>query len=268
MDAGVNCYPSPGKAKGRRLCEAFAAGCGGSVMAPGDPVLHPGAAFFYGWTEHSVPLISCCIDEGRDWYYADNAYYFGRGLEFRVTRNGYMHSGVGSAPATSLTSRGIAVAPWQTGGAHIVIATQSELFYEARLNVSRETWTAGVIAELQRHTAREIVVCHKPDARSSGNAAAAPGFESALVGAHALVVHSSSAAVKALADGVPVFPLGDCMASVMGYNDLSLIEAPYYPTDRKRWLRVLMANQWSEWEFRSGAAWRALRAKAGWAAVA
>ncbi len=254
----VTCYPSPGKKKGLDVCQSFAAGCGGCVAPPGQDRLEPGPAFFYGWTAHSVPLMEQCRREGHDWYYADNAYYFGRGAYFRVTRNALMHDGGGIAGQERLARFGIEIKPWRAHGDHVLVTTQSDLFYRQRLGIARDAWTAGVVRALERTTKRDVRVCHKPEAKASGNAPAAASFEASLKGAHALVTHSSATAVKALIEGVPVFCIGVCMASIMGLDDLSRIESPVTPGGREQWLRNLAANQWTREEMRNGACWRDL----------
>lgn len=254
----VTCYPSPGKRKGQSLCEAFAEGCGGRVAAAGDSVLHPGAAFFYGWTEHSAKLIRQCQAEGRTWYYCDNAYYFGRGTYFRVTKNAFMHDGSGNADGWRLRPFQLRLQDWNLEGSKIVVTTQSEVHYTARLGTTRDAWTSDVIAEIEKHTERPIIVCHKPDPKASGNAYAAPGFEVELSDAWAVVAHCSSAMVKALIEGVPVFSLAPSMASRMGRSDLAQIEDPFYPEGRMQWLANLAANQWTRDEMRSGKCWRDL----------
>jgi len=255
----VTCYPSPGKKKGLMLCEAFAQGCGGQVAALGDPVLRDGAGFFYGWTDYTAPLIARCKAEGRTWFYCDNAYYLGRHTWFRVTKNAMMHDGSGQHGLERLKPFGVELKPWNLTGRNIVITSQSEVHYTARLGTTRDAWTAAVIAELRCHTDRPIKVCHKPDAKSSGNAYAAPGFEAELADAWVVVAHCSSAMVKALIDGVPVFSLASSMATRMGRSDLAQIEDPHYPNDRMQWLANLAANQWTRDEMRDGTCWRALQ---------
>jgi len=156
---------------------------------------------------------------------------------------------------------GLSVKPWREAGRHVLVTTQSELFYRLHLGLSRADWLADTVARLGSATGRPIEVCHKPVAARAHNAAAAAGFEAALAGAHALVTHSSSTAVKALIEGVPVFCTGPCAASPMGRADLARIEAPHYPEDREAWLRVLAANQWTRQEMADGTCWRALRAQ-------
>ena len=258
---GVVCYPSPGKRKSLGICTVFAEGCGGRVAPVGTPRLAPGAAFFYGMTAHTLALIDRCRREGRDWYYAANAYYLGRGAYFRVTRDAYQHDGSGTAAPARWRRFGLNLKPWRAAGRQVLVTTQSEAFYRLHLGLSRADWLADTVARLGSATGRPIQVCHKPVATRSHNAAAGAGFEAALAGAHALVTHSSSTAVKALIEGVPVFCTGPCAASPMGLADLARIEAPHYPKDREAWLRVLAANQWTRDEIADGTCWRALRAQ-------
>ncbi len=262
----LTCYPSPGKRKALKLCAAFAEGSCGRVAGLGESRLGPGAAFFYGMTGHTLPLIERCRRGGRDWYYADNAYYFGRGAYFRVTRNAYQHDGGGAAGPERFARFGLSAAPWRkgarNGGRHVLVTIQSELFYRLALGTTREAWLADVLARLRAATDRPIEVCHKAVAAASGNAAAGPGFETHLGDAHALVTHSSSTAVKALLDGVPVFCTGACMASSMGRADLALLEDPRYPDDREPWLWNLAANQWTREEMSDGTCWRQLTEQA------
>jgi hypothetical protein len=230
----------------------------GRVAPLNTKTLYPGPAFFYGWTEHTIPLMRQCLAEGREWYYADNAYYYGRGAYFRVTRNALMHDGRGKAKKNRENRFNVSYKPWRTTGDHVIVTTQSEMYYRDRLGITRDEWTASVEREIKRYTTRPVVVCHKPDARVSKNAAASPDFESRLDGAWALVTHSSSTAVKAVVDGIPVFSLGQSMVSSMGLSDLSKIETPVMPDDRERWLRVLLFNQWTLAEIMTGVAWTAL----------
>jgi hypothetical protein len=256
----VTCYPSPGKKKALKMCEFFAAGARGKVAKPGQDHLEPGPAFFYGWTDHTLPLMKQCQSEGRDYFYADNAYYFGRGKYFRITKNKLMHDGSGNAGPERFRQFSIALKPWRSEGRHIVIASQSETFYQQRMGISRDEWTARVVEKLKQHTERPIIVCHKPDAKDMRpDQAHAPGFESHLQGAWAMVTHSSSAAVKAVIDGIPVFCDPECMCALVGETDLSKIETPRTPEGREQWLWNLAANQWAWEEIRNGTAWRALR---------
>lgn len=254
----VVCYPSVGKRKALKLSCAFTEGCGGEIAGIGETTLRPGAAFFYGMTEHTLRLIDQCRREGREWYYADNAYYFGRGDYFRVSKGRFQHYGSGNAGPERFARFGLKVRPWRRQGTAILIVTQSELFYRLLLGIDRRTWVAERIAEIAAASDRPIRVCHKPESNESGNAPYAPAFEANLADAWAVVTHSSSAAVKALIEGVPVFCTASCMASRMGEADLARIETPAFPDEREPWLWNLAANQWTREEIRDGTGWRAL----------
>ncbi|NIR61826.1 MAG: hypothetical protein GWO02_21250, partial [Gammaproteobacteria bacterium] len=168
------------------------------------------------------------------------------------------HDGRGRAEPARFNRFGLEIKPWRRDGRHVLVTTQSELFYRYRLGLSRDAWVADTIARLRSASERPIRVCHKPIASRGADAAAGPGFEAALAGAHALVTHSSSTAVKALLEGVPVFCTGACAASRMGLEDLARIESPHYPEDRAPWLWTLAANQWTLAEMADGTCWREL----------
>lgn len=255
----VVCYPSVGKRKALKLSCAFAEGCGGEIAGTGETKLRPAAAFFYGMTAHTLRLIEQCRREEREWYYADNAYYFGRGEYFRVSRSRFQHDGSGDAGPERFARFDVKLRPWRRQGSAVLIATQSELFYRLHLGIDRTDWVAERESEIATVSDRPIRICHKPGPHEPGNAAYAPSFESYLKDAWAVVTHSSSAAVKALIEGVPVFCTAPCMASPMGLNDLAHIEAPEYPDGREPWLWNLAANQWTPDEMRDGTCWRALR---------
>lgn len=260
----VTCYPSRGKRKALKICDAFAEGCGGRVMKAGHDRLEDGPAFFYGWTDHTWSLIQRCIRERRDWYYCDNAYYYGRGTHFRVTRNALMHTGHGDADGARLEALGVKFAPRQrVSGGVVVVTTQSELFYRQRLGVTRDAWTKHVCDEIWRRVPNQIAVCHKPEPGTVG-----PGvshgsmFEEELAGAIALVTHSSSTAVHAICRGVPVHYLGrPCMVEAVATAGLAGLGWSHFPTpqERRAWMRVLAANQWTRDEMRDGTCWRDLQ---------
>lgn len=248
-------YVSPGKRKAARLCRAFAEGCGGSV-AWGGPLDPRRPVAFYGMTDYTMALQRAAVRAGRDWYYLDNAYYFGRGRYFRVTRNAWQCNGRGGAALDRLHGFGLRPAPFRRRGRYVLIATQSDLFYRYHAGAARADWLARLRAELARHTDRPIEVALKP----------APGkgdfphgaFERLIDGAWALVTHSSSCAVGALLRGIPVFTTAPSMADRVALRDLSRIERPHYPGDRLEWFAVLAASQWTLTEMRDGTCWRAL----------
>lgn len=261
-------YPSPSKREGLRVCKAIAEGAArvdgwtASCAAPGTAKLREGAALFYGCTDHSMPLIALCERENREWFYMDNAYYWGRGEYKRVTRKSFMHSGDGDYPPDRFRAFGVTIKPWRASGAHILLTTQSDLFYRQRLGVSRDEWCARVIAELREHTDREVIICHKPPSNKlARHEPHSREFEPLLDGAWAMVTHSSSTACKALADGVPVLWLGGeqyQMVRRLCAQEYAQIEAPPMLDDRERVFSALAYNQWTREELKNGKCWREL----------
>lgn len=250
----LHAYVAEGKRKGLKICTAFAKGARGEVVRPGvTRRLLPGPAMFYGWAPSTMPLFDEARRDGRDWYYADNAYYFGRGEFFRVTRGAFQHDGNGDAGPERFERFGIEVKPWRNGGRHVLVTTQSDLWHRQWCGMSQEQWAEMVVAEIRRHTDRPVDVCHKP---SPCYGAHDPSFESRLDDAWAVVTHSSSTGVKALLEGVPVFSLAPSCLSVMGSADLAEIEAPRRPDGREQWAWNLAANQWTLAEIEDGTCWR------------
>ncbi len=225
----------------------FAAGCGGRIVSARP--LDTGIAAFYGVTAHLKPLIAQAQSDGREWYYIDNA-YFGRLRYWHVTRNSFQHCGVGRGDWARLLALGLRMHPWRKGGRHILVCPQSDPFMRLVAGTPAAAWLRHVQAALRRTTDREIRVRGKRDLRP---------LSADLSRCHALVTHTSNAAVEAVCTGVPVFTTGQCAASIMGRSNLGHIEAPAYPDGREHWAAVLAANQWTATEMRSGLCWRALK---------
>lgn len=260
MPPSVTCYPVPGKAKSRRLLEAFAHGAGGGVVLRETPsVLADGAAAFYGVTEPIGHLWAQARRDQRERYYLDNAYFdCVRGRHFRVTRNALQAFELLPPAHDRFARLYTKVRPWRRNGRHIVVCPQSDSFM--RLLCSWQggamAWQEQVTRELNAHTDRPILVRHW----TRDKAAAAANLASDLKDAWALVTHSSAAANEALLAGVPVFLTGLGAATPMASGALANIERPLYPDNRAEWAAGLAGAQWSEQELKDGTAWRSLNA--------
>lgn len=57
---------------------------------------------------------------------------------------------------------------------------------------------------------------------------------------------------------VPTERTSPRFARALAETDLTRIETPRYPRDRRRWAAVLADNQWTFAEMAEGAAWRKL----------
>lgn len=227
---------------------AFAQGCGGKVVEK----------YFSGpWAGFGSPLkwegFVKARKRGEDYYYGDHA-YFGRHGYFRVTKNALQYS-----PRTAQTGNHepdyerlkmhgwTKEKPYRKSGGHIVLCPQSEGWHE---RMGEPGWTQRMIHTLKLYTDRRIVQRTKKTTRP---------LVDDLKGAHALVTHTSNAAVEALLHGVPVFCTGDCAASHMALSDVTNIEKPILPEGRLYMAAVLAANQWSLDEIAAGDAWRAIK---------
>jgi len=150
-------------------------------------------------------------------------------------------------PGNKIDPRPIEVKPWSKGGKHIVLA-EAPPGYAGLHGV--EGWTDKVIARLKKLTDRPIVRRRKDELDRP--------LSRDLEGAHCLVAHGSIAAVEAVVLGCPVFVDVGSAASLVGLNDISLIESPVYP-ERQPWLNSLAYSQFNEAELVDGTLWNLLR---------
>lgn len=238
--------------KCRTISDAMAKGTGFPIVPPA-PLRH-GGVIMYGCLRGMLPTLTEARGERRVWVYCDNA-YFGRDVYFRVTKNAYQHDGMGTAAPDRWDRLGRRIKPWRKGGAHVLVCPPEPLATE--LFGVEPTWLEKVLAQLAKHTDREIRVRHRVGSVVSSGRSLAED----LSGAWAVVVWTSNVAVDALLAGVPVFCTHPCASYRMGTPDLSQIEAPVMPDDRERWAHVLAANQWTLDEMRSGQCWRELNAR-------
>ena len=244
----VTVYSVPRERTSPRFARAFAFGCKGRITTEAEHVDGPIAMF---GSPHIWGVLTRAQEEGRAVYYGDHA-YFGRQKFYRITKDAYQHDGRGRTNGLRFRVLGIDIEPWKTGR-HILVCPPDRNY--ARLHGLDETaWIRGTLRTLRRHTDRPVRL------RMRNGAERNPvSLRDALRDAHALVTHHSNAAVEALCMGVPVFVTGECAARSMGGTDLTKIETPEYPDDRKRWAGVLADNQWTLDEMRRGMAWRHIR---------
>lgn len=235
------------------VCTAFAEGTGFPLAGIADG-LKPGPFFTYGLLRGTKAFLDTAIREGREFYYADNGYLRPGHWDgyFRVTRNAWQHDGTGTAKPGKWQALGLNIKPWQRGGRSVLVCPPGDV-YAALHGFSAAAWLADTVAKVQAATDRPVIVRGKPSKTNN------PGpLEHALRDCHAIVVHSSNAAVDALLAGVPVFCTAPCAAQAMGCADVCAIESPRYPDDRERWAQVLAANQWTLDEMKNGTCWKEL----------
>jgi hypothetical protein len=243
----VTAYPVANKRKSFDLCLAFARGCGGQI----GTTLREGAAVFYGIDDSNMDVWRQARANGQDWYAIDNSYFdSARQQRFRVTKNALQHTGIGTSDGERFRALGIAIKPWRTEGAHIVVCPQSASFMRTIAGHDGE-WGTRTIERLRRQTTREIRV--RPWLRDKASAASTLAQD--LAGAHALVTWSSAAAVTAVLEGIPVVvEANDCAARFMGGTDIEALPTP----DRENWAGVLADNEFTVSEMKDGTAWAKL----------
>lgn len=258
-------YPVAGKAKSLEICRAFVEGCGGVVMQKGAGLagLTPGVpAFFYGVDASNQHLYDAAVKRaahgGAPFYYCDNSYFDAtRQHYFRVTSNGlqYVRRDRTSNGARYRTLNLSPIRPWRAQGEHIVVCPQSDHFMRNIVKYPGD-WCRDTIRRLNRVTS--LPVCLRDWSPDKGALAAT--LEQDLLDAHALITHSSAAAITALHHGIPVFCSQLCAASPCAslFDDL---EEPHLAPDpaREQLFHVLADNQWTLDEMRYGQCWADLQ---------
>lgn len=259
----VIAYPVANKQKSIDICRAFVAGCGGVVVRNAARLEGDAPAFFYGVDASNVHLWEQVRREGRDFYYCDNSYFDAtRQTYFRVTKNRVQHSGEGSSTGARFAALNIPIELTRhEPNGHIVFCPQSDWFMRTIVDYGPEpgAWLRDARAHfLMAEPKREQRVRHwEPD-----KAKLARSLPDDLVGAWALVTHSSAAAVTALLSGVPVFCSLQCAAfSLSSFVDENgrAVLAHWEESSRRAWAGVLADNQWTLDEMRSGQCWESVR---------
>jgi hypothetical protein len=152
------------------------------------------------------------------------------------------------------------VAPFKTGSWILVAGMGAKAAWAEKCEPVN-SWERTAIEGIKYHTDRPIVFRPKTGVVGpiDGTIFGADQLLSVqLDKAHAVVTHHSNVAVEGLVAGVPAFAWYG-VSSVMGLQDLSKIEAPYYPENREQWLNDVAYTQWSVDELRDGICWRHLK---------
>lgn len=254
-------YPTPGKEKARVICEAFARGAGGQIAQRIPERLPPGVApMFYGVTPATAHLFNQAKAEGREFYYADNAYFDPtRETYFRVTRNRLQHRGDGASDGARFAQLKLAIEPWRVPPAngHLLVCPQSDEFMQIVCDYAGN-WTKDIVAQLREVTTRAVVV--RPWNRNK--AEHYRSLPQALRNCWAVVTWSSASAITALLRGVPAICMAeDCIARPLA-TPIEQLEDPL-PADLRRapqlaWAEVVADNQWTLQEMANGVCWRML----------
>jgi hypothetical protein len=216
------------------VCKAWGKAHNWPVIQDAFPFYRGEDCAIWGLMRGARTVREACRLSGKTYYALDNG-YFGRPKYFRVTRNGYAQTMVVDRPADRWVRHRIQLLP-RRFGSRILVAESSRFCYEY---FGIENWTQKTVAEIKKHTDKEVYVRHKqvyveiqPDE---------------FKGVHCVVTHSSGLALDALINGVPAIVLGPGAASTCP-KDLSVIESVDLP-DRERLFRSLAYGQFTQNEF-------------------
>jgi len=239
----INIYSAPNELTSPRIAKAMREATGGVVYT--DDRYRKGTWIGFGSPTKWKSLLTA-RKKGDDFVFCDHA-YFNRGNFFRVTKNAWQHSGYGEPDYNRLE---ITEKPWSTDGSHVLVCPPDEVFADL-MGFSAQRWLADTLDRLRKNTDRQIRIRDRSQAGRSK-------LKDDLKGAWCLVTYTSNAAVEALIEGIPAICTGDCASSRMSLRDPVNVEYPILPPNRREWLGVLAANQWTLHEIKRGFAWRAI----------
>ena len=240
----ITCYADPRKSYSVRVAAAFAAGCGGEVAL--DFKLREGVAVIVGMAEPQRALMRAAAD----WYHVDHG-YFGRGAYYRVSHQALWTDGHGPPAHEKLERFGVRFSGRVNGGPELLVCTQTPGAYAFERS-TQDRWLADTVRALRAVSNRHPVIRHKP----IGHLRSQPPVHELFPFVHALVCHSSCAALEALAHGVPVVVTSTFPACLLA-TELDKVETPFLPTvDARRDLFArIAAQQWNVDEMASGECW-------------
>lgn len=144
---------------------------------------------------------------------------------------------------------------WKKSGSKILLVVPSKKpcqYYNQDVN----RWKADTIAEIKKHTDREIVIREK--ASRNDRTQKRTIYDALDDDIFCMVTYQSIAAVESVAYGIPVFTLAPSAAKQVGLQTLSQIENPYYPDPDLvyKWCSSLAYGQFTLEEMLYGDAWR------------
>jgi len=140
---------------------------------------------------------------------------------------------------------GIALQPWreETPDGHILVCAQRGI--GSREMASPPNWDGNAARRLRAMTSRPIRIRPHP-----GNKPAVIPLETDLAGAHACVIWSSGAGVKALIAGVPVYydaPYWVCSPAAAKAASFGTVHDVWDAPDDNRRLAALRRMAWAQW---------------------
>jgi hypothetical protein len=240
----------------------FAKGCNAVPVSTEDFVYEHSndPIVLRGILKHKI--MKRCWEDRRDFYYIDTGYFGnektasnpnGWKIWHRIVKNNLQHGEIISRPDDRFRKFKKEFKPLKKTGPKILVAAPDEKpckFY----GTTKEEWVQQTVDTIKKYTDRPIVVRERAAKRI--DRIANDTLQSALdQDVFALVTFNSVAAVESVFHGIPVFTLAPAnAASPVGLQDLSRIDAPYYPDKDKlyAWGCHLAYGQFHVDELKSG----------------
>lgn len=170
------------------------------------------------------------------------------------------HNGSGWFPKSDedrFTPLGVDVAPWRTGGVHVLVCGQRGI--GSKTMASPPNWHFNAQRYLTVRTKRPVRIRYHP-----GNQAPQTPLEKDLEDCWACAIWSSSSGVRALTLGVPVLYEAPHWICSEAAKPLALVENPDRSDSRRlAALRTMAHGQWRVSEIESGEPFARMRA-ANW----
>ena len=244
-----------------RVVDSFVKGSGGSIVDWQyvlDQTDDNRPLSFRGITKKHI--YDYCKENGRDFYFVDTGYYGNTKNKnwHRVTKNDLQYCGeLRDVPADRYIKAHGYTKKFTPGGKILLCPPSDKAmsFYGEDL----DTWMETTLAEIKKHTDREVVVRLK---KSRKERVFNDTIQDALQDdVHCLVTYNSIAAIEALMEGKPAFVLGQNAASPLCSNDLSKLETPLIPSEDE--VMYLLSNlayhMFTVTELQNGDAWRLIQ---------
>jgi hypothetical protein len=242
------------------LLQSFIQGAGGRISYWEKEETNMTPIVLRGITKRKQ--MDACRAMGRDFFYMDTG-YFGNGkkkIYHRITKNDVQKFGpIIERPGDRLEVTGVKPRKVRVDGRKILLAPPSQKLLNL-YDINLDTWMAETMAEIKRHTDREIVVRLKQGRSTRVND---DTMEMALSNdIYCLITYSSIAAGEALLFGKPAITLGPNAAAALCTQNISEIEGLKVPSldEVEAWARHIAYCQFTEAEMRNGTAWRILNA--------
>ena len=247
-------------------------GMPGSQILPYEQVLAKKDAtkvWLFGILRGTNLVYEHCQKNKIDFYYMDRPYWgISRQQPYflRIVKNDHVKNFIDERPDDRFkASFPFEIKPYHKNGKKILVCPPTNsiaTFFKC------ENWLENTLAELEKHTDREILVREKPynpeaqrgadgKIHTGGNSTKVPKESIQWNEIHAVVTNNSSITIKALANGVPVFTDGNNCAFPIAGKSLARIERPVYEDPRPLFYS-LAYGQFTGTEMKDGTALRIL----------